>query len=187
MDTKEILKRMNKGDILSVNIDERILISGKLIDLCYIKPIDDEDYYLFKISYNNNVFDLDSRIIAINTWTETIDGEVIWHDELRHRIEEKKKRLLKACGFKENISVKELIAKIVNLWDFCDEEEKEIILSLLSTYDFDDVIIDIMDKLTKYKKRNIELSDWKLEFKNRLLDKFGVNSDKIVFDLLEGK
>lgn len=163
MTNVDILSNLQRGDFVHVTMDNKLIICGKIEDMCYIKPLDYEAYYLFKVLYKDMIFELDSRDVIINIWIEEIEGEQILHNELDKRIKEEKEELLIRLGFDENTSQGEVIKTILENWSEFTKLEKEDYLSLLQKYDFVELMEDIIKAMVIEKEQINQLSNWKIE------------------------
>lgn len=192
----DILSRLQRGDFVSVTIENTLVISGQIENMCYIKPLDYEEYYLFKVAYKDMIFELDSRDIVINMWTEEVEGEQILHNELEKRIEEEKEELLIRLGFEEKASQGKVMKTIFENWNKYTKEEKEESLSLLQRYDFNELMGDIIGAMVIEKEQINQLSNWKIEkleneisftkryteYKENMSNELGILCDRFLYN-----
>ena len=142
------------------------------------------------------IFELDSRDIVINMWTEEVEGEQILHNELEKRIEEEKEELLIRLGFEEKASQGKVMKTIFENWNKYTKEEKEESLSLLQRYDFNELMGDIIGAMVIEKEQINQLSNWKIEkleneisftkryteYKENMSNELGILCDRFLYN-----
>ena len=163
MTKNEIFKQLKIGSTISVGMDNVIIISGRIADMCHVEPMGQEEYYIFTVVYRDMIFELDSRDVVIYIWVEDTDDGQVLHDELAERIKEEKNELLLKYGFKENAGLGNIMPTMIEKWDECSEEEKKDYLSILEKFKFDELMEDIIQARANDKKYKEELQDWKIQ------------------------
>lgn len=161
MTNKEIIDRMKKGNFISVGIDKRIMVAGRIKDLIYIKPLEEEGYYFIKIDSGDTVFQFDSREIEINAWSEYDDDEEIYHNEIGNLKKAERTKLLPDFGMDKDCSFSTFFSKLVDEWEEYDDEKKEMAIEILEKFEFEKIIPEIIGAYKIKKVENKELHDWK--------------------------
>lgn len=162
MTNKEIIDRMKKGNLISVGIDKRMMMVGRIKDLIYIKSLEEEGYYFIKIDSGDAVFQFDSREIEINIWSEFVDDEEIYHSEIGNLKKAELTKLLPDFGMDKDCSFSTFFSKLVDEWEEYDDEKKEMAIEILGKYEFEKIIPEISGAYKTKKVENKELHDWKI-------------------------
>ena len=133
MTNKEIIDRMKKGNLISVGIDKRMMVAGRIKDLIYIKPLEEEGYYFIKVDSSDAVFQFDSREIEINVWSEFVDDEEIYHNEIGNLKKAERNKLLPDFGMDKDCSFSTFFSKLVDEWEEYDDEKKEMAIEIFKS------------------------------------------------------